>query len=204
MKISVSTPRGKTSSAPELRASLTEKQGPLTKSAAGFILLDCSLNVISFNAQAVQILGYPDNVGKLAGSKPLLAEKIRSSMIAQSCPDEPVFVEEFRSGRRRYFCRAILLDTQGKETFQPSVAALLERGCSGLIPLSKVTERFNLTRREQEVLEYLLQGMRSREIASRMNLSPSTVKAFLRLIMIKMRVSSRSAIIMKILMTEML
>jgi len=78
----------------------------------------------------------------------------------------------------------------------------LERGPSGLIPMSKITEQCNLTRREREVLEYLLHGMSSREIASRMNLSPSTVKAFLRLIMLKMGVSSRSAIIVKVLMTE--
>jgi DNA-binding CsgD family transcriptional regulator len=35
-----------------------------------------------------------------------------------------------------------------------------------------------------------------------MNLSPSTVKAFVRLIMIKTGVSSRSAIVVKIMMTQ--
>ena len=79
---------------------------------------------------------------------------------------------------------------------------LLERGPSGLIPMSKITEQCNLTQREREVLEYLLHGMSSREIATRMNLSRSTVKTFLRLIMLKMGVSSRSAIIVKVLMTE--
>ena len=35
-----------------------------------------------------------------------------------------------------------------------------------------------------------------------MNVSPNTVKAFLRLIMLKMEVSSRSAIVAKIMMTD--
>jgi len=71
-----------------------------------------------------------------------------------------------------------------------------------LVLLSQVGKQFNRTQREQEVLEYLLQGMKSKEIANRMNLSPNTVRAFLRLIMIKTGVSSRSAIVGKIVMTQ--
>jgi len=71
-----------------------------------------------------------------------------------------------------------------------------------LIPLSHISEQFNLTRRERGALEYLMQGLSSKEIATRMDVSPNTVKAFLRLIMIKMGVSSRSAIVGKIIMTR--
>ena len=58
------------------------------------------------------------------------------------------------------------------------------------------------TRREQEVLEYLLQGLTSKAIANRMNISPNTVKAFLRMIMMKTAVSSRSAMVGKIIMAQ--
>jgi DNA-binding CsgD family transcriptional regulator len=44
--------------------------------------------------------------------------------------------------------------------------------------------------------------MSSKAIADRMELSPNTVKTFLRLIMIKMGVTSRSAIVSKIIMTQ--
>jgi DNA-binding CsgD family transcriptional regulator len=50
------------------------------------------------------------------------------------------------------------------------------------------------------VLEYLLKGLSGKEMAIRMNISPNTVKAFVRLIMIKMGVSSRSAIVARALM----
>jgi len=94
------------------------------------------------------------------------------------------------------------VDSQAKDPAHPSIAILLERGPSGLVSLSQVSQQFNLTQREREVLEYLLQGLSSKEIANRMNISCNTVKAFLRLIMIKTGVSSRSAIVEKVIMTH--
>jgi len=172
------------------------------KSAAGFLLIDSSLHPVLFNAEAVQILGYPDNIENLTSSDLLLTEKIRSSLITRPSQSESVFVTEFRSGRRRYFCRTSLVDSHAKEPSQANIAVLLERGPSGLVPLSQISQQFKLTRREREVLEYLLQGMSTVAIANRMNLSPSTVKAFLRLIMIKTGASSRSTIVRTIIMTQ--
>jgi DNA-binding CsgD family transcriptional regulator len=180
----------------------TKNEVPASKSAVGFLLLDSSLNPVGFNAESARILSYPDNVESLTSSELLLTETIRSRLITQPSPGESVFVKELRSGRRRYFCRAFLIDSCTKELCQPTTAVLLERGPSGLIPLSQVCQQFNLTQREQEVLEYLLQGIRNKDIANKMNLSPNTVKAFLRLIMIKTGVSSRSAIVGKILTTQ--
>jgi DNA-binding CsgD family transcriptional regulator len=58
---------------------------------------------------------------------------------------------------------------------------------------------FRLTPRERETLEFLMQGMTSKEIANQMGVSPHTVKAFLRLVMSKMQVSTRSGIIGKLI-----
>jgi DNA-binding CsgD family transcriptional regulator len=179
----------------------TKKGVSGSKSAAGFLLLDSSLSPVSFNGEAVQILSYPDDVENLTSSE-LLTEKIRSRLTTQRAPGESVFVKEFKSGRRHYFCRSFLIDSHSKEPRQPSIAILLERGPSAIVPFSQVCQKFNLTQREQEVLEYLLQGIRNKDIADRMNVSPNTVRAFLRLIMIKTGVSSRSAIVGKIMMTQ--
>jgi DNA-binding CsgD family transcriptional regulator len=180
---------------------LATKNGVSASQSAGFLLLDSSLSPVSFNGEAAQILSYPENVENLTSSE-LLTEKIRSRLTTQRSPGGSVFVKEFQSGRRHYFCRAFLIDLHSKEPCQPSIAVLLERGPSGLVPLSQVCQKFNLTQREQEVLEYLLQGIRNKEIANRMNISPNTVKAFLRLIMIKTGVSSRSAIVGKIMLAQ--
>jgi DNA-binding CsgD family transcriptional regulator len=154
-----------------------------------------------FNREAVQILGYPDNVESLTNSEFLLRETMRSRLLTTSPAGESVFVKEVQSGRRRYCCRAFPIDSHGEELCQPT-AVLLERAPLGPVPLSQVCQQFNLTQREQEVLVHLLQGIRNKEIADRMNISSNTVRAFLRLIMIKTGVSSRSAIVGKILTTQ--
>jgi DNA-binding CsgD family transcriptional regulator len=72
---------------------------------------------------------------------------------------------------------------------------LLERDASSSYSaLEEVSEQFDLTQRERETVEFLLQGLTSKEIATRMQISPNTVKAFLRLVMVKMKVSTRSGI----------
>lgn len=173
---------------------------------AGFLLVDCSLSPISFNGEAIQILGYPDNIEKLTRSELHLTEEIRSRLNTGQSSDDLLFVTEFQSGKRRYFCRAFQVnthnDTRGRNEARAGIAVLLERGPSAQVPLSEVCKRFKLTQREREVLEYLLQGMKIREIADRMNLSPNTVRAFLRLIMIKTGVSSRSGLVSKIILTQ--
>lgn len=104
-------------------------------------------------------------------SRLFIAEKIRSHLISQQSSSESIFVTEFRSGKRHYFCRAFSVDSNGNGPSHPSIAVLLERGPSQLTSLSRVSQQFNLTSREQEALEYLLQGISSKAIANRTNIS---------------------------------
>jgi DNA-binding CsgD family transcriptional regulator len=50
-----------------------------------------------------------------------------------------------------------------------------------------------------EVVALLVEGLTSKEIANRMKISSNTVKAFLRLVMVKMGVSTRSGVVGKII-----
>jgi DNA-binding NarL/FixJ family response regulator len=84
---------------------------------------------------------------------------------------------------------------------QAVLAVLLERASAKPASLAQLSERFHLTTREQEVAQFLLQGLTSKEIGTRMQISPNTVKAFLRLIMVKMGVSTRSGIVGKAFIT---
>ena len=79
------------------------------------------------------------------------------------------------------------------------VLIVLERGMSASIALSKISQQFRLTQRERETISLVLQGLGNKEMADRMRVSPNTVKAFLRLVMVKMGVTSRSAIAAKVL-----
>ncbi len=76
---------------------------------------------------------------------------------------------------------------------------LLERDtANGHSALTEISAQFGLTQREGETVEFLLQGLTSKEIATRMKISANTVKAFIRLIMVKMNVSTRSGIAGKV------
>ena len=76
------------------------------------------------------------------------------------------------------------------------MALLLERNRTSLHVL-EMARAFHLTQREREAVEYLAQGLTSKEIAERMRISANTVKAFLRLVMIKTGTSTRSGIVGK-------
>ena len=165
-------------------------------------MLDSALHLVSFNAEAVHVLSYPDKLANIKRADVFLAGKIHSSLMSQPSSRESPFVTQFRSGRRRYLCRVMFVDWNANGHPHPSMAVLLERAPSGLIPVALVSEHFNLTRRERDVLEYLLHGLSTKEIANRMGVSPNTVKAFLRLIMSKTGVSSRAAIVGRVITTK--
>jgi DNA-binding CsgD family transcriptional regulator len=61
--------------------------------------------------------------------------------------------------------------------------------------VAEVYERFRLTQRERAVVELLIQGLTNKEIAGRINISPNTVRAFVRMVMIKFGVSTRAGIV---------
>jgi len=104
---------------------------------------------------------------------------------------------EFPSGRRRYLLRAFYLDSHVKNPLQPAYALLIERGHHVLLELANISNQYNLTSREIETMRLLLGGLTSKEIASRMKISPNTVKVFLRQIMLKLGVTTRAGIIGK-------
>jgi DNA-binding CsgD family transcriptional regulator len=166
-------------------------------SAHGFLLLDSSLRPIFVNRVATEILSYPQKPEAHKNLDAFLASKIPATLFTVQGSPGPALVSEFLSGRRRYRCRAYRMDGPGNGKPQHSVAVVLERFSAGPFSLGLVSEKFHLTSREQEVLRHLLVGRTTKEIATGMEISPHTVKAFLRMIMVKMGVSTRSAIVGK-------
>jgi len=165
----------------------------------GFLLLDTSLRPIAFNPEAIRVLAYPVKPERIKHPSTFLADKIRSSLLKRQAPGDIDFVKLYTSGQRRYTCRPFRLDCNGTGGRDYWIALLLERHSSGLAALGELSKQFDLTVRERETVELLVQGMTSKEIANRMHISPNTVKAFLRLVMVKMDVSTRSGIVGKML-----
>jgi len=166
-------------------------------SSEGFLLLDSDLSPIIANRAAAEILSYPEKVKNYKNLDDYLSRRVRMSLVLSDSSRIPTFVSDFQSGRRRYQCRAFRVNPLVQGNSQCSLAIILERGSIRPPSIAQVSERFHLSTREREVLPYLLNGLTTKEIASGMDISPNTVKVFLRMMMVKMGVSTRSGIVGK-------
>jgi len=109
------------------------------------------------------------------------------------------FATEFVSGKRRYLCQAYRVSPPSNNApDDPALAVILERSSRTSFDAAQVAAQYHLTPREWETLQYLIEGLTNKEIGHRMNISPNTVSAFLRLIMMKLGVATRSAVIGKV------
>jgi DNA-binding CsgD family transcriptional regulator len=160
------------------------------------IFLDSAFRVVSYNQQAVRILGRSDSDKNGKRLFKLIEDNVRQLLSSTDSPNRTV--SSFQCGNHRYNVRLFALTTDGSVSLHPTHALLLERSDRTGVDVSFALNLFRLTPRERETLEFLMQGMTSKEIASHMGVSPHTVKAFLRLVMSKMQVSTRSGIIGKL------
>jgi putative toxin-antitoxin system antitoxin component (TIGR02293 family) len=69
----------------------------------------------------------------------------------------------------------------------------------GVDLLKIVATEYRLTPQEQKVVHGIATGLTSKELSERLNINPNTVRAYLRLIMTKMGVTTRAEIVSKVL-----
>jgi DNA-binding CsgD family transcriptional regulator len=169
-------------------------------SRVGILLLNARLQPVHYNSEAAAVLGYPNRTRDIPSLEAILP-LARLPLGSLDRPAVPV-VFAFTSGRRRYVCRAFQLDAangQGDRRSQPRVVLVLERESNTRADATRWSERFHLTNRERETVSLLLKGLTSKEIATEMNISPNTVKSFLKLAMVKVGAPNRTALIARIL-----
>jgi DNA-binding CsgD family transcriptional regulator len=168
-------------------------------SKTGLVIVDRSLSVVASNVEAIRILTFPGPPKTIPCLETWLTKRIHPAL-GDDTSALPTHVEQFKSARRTYHCRffPLHLNGNGHAPDQPAFVLLLERSTNGTTELAQICMRFRLTPREQEAVELLFEGLTSKEIANRMKISANTVKVFLRLVMVKMGVSTRSGIVGKI------
>jgi DNA-binding CsgD family transcriptional regulator len=98
-----------------------------------------------------------------------------------------------------YSCRSFVIRPQSKVIDQPLLALYLKQEMSVASAVVNVGNEYHLTDREQEALMGVAMGLSSKELALRMKISPNTVKAFLRIIMIKMGSTNRAGVVGKLI-----
>lgn len=166
--------------------------------AVGFLLLDSILSPTLVNDEAIRVLTYPGHQEGQPHLEEFLQKTIQSLDLKPQGRLENYCIKGFMSGRRHYTCRLLPVSPCGCNPQQPMMALLIERDPVSANLLA-IAEKFNLTQREYEAVQHLALGLTSKEIAARMGISSNTVKAFLRLAMIKTGVTTRSGIIGKFL-----
>ena len=163
--------------------------------AAGFILADPEWKALYANAEAKKIVTYPEAPRTFQSAWALVAKRIFTLNGRQNLSSAPNSHVEFLSGRRKYVGLAIPLANWQRPPTAAAVVVVLERSGAASQGAAELSESFRLTEREREVVELLIQGLTNKEIAERMNISPNTVRAFIRMVMGKLGVSTRSGIV---------
>jgi len=170
---------------------------PSPPSTGVLLLTGPTLRLLYAHREAIQILTYPEHRRAVSSLERFLAGKIRSLVFDSGPSPQTDSAVEFVSGRRRYVCRAFSVNSyEGNSSGPPAVAVLLERAS---YDSSRIASQFHLTPREQQTVQFLAQGLTNKEIVSRMGISPHTVKAFLKVAMMKTGSSTPSGIVGKAL-----
>lgn len=179
-------------------AAIPRQFGRPNSESPGLLLLDPLRQPLYANDEAVSVLSYPESPRKNGHLAYFLVRKIGSLLAKQDDSPPSKSYSEFVSGKRCYQVRVFALKSHLENGVRPTLAVLLERN-GGHVDVTQAAEKFHLTQREAEALELLMQGHSTKQIGSRMDISPNTAKAFLRSVMFKTGASNRSGILAKIL-----
>lgn len=175
-------------------------KGRLIQVETGLVLTDLTLKPIACNKGAAVML----NGRNGPSSSPELPSRLPNQILEAIGDREPHDLSSakitFRMDNNDYSCRTYLME---REDGAPAMVVLhIERLFSVLDSVHAVAQRCRLTEREHEVLEGVSLGLSSKEIAAKMKVSPNTIKVFVRLIMIKMGVTTRGGIVAQILQSQ--
>ena len=166
----------------------------------GLVLMDMTLKPIASDRGAFAILNGMNGPSLRAGPASFLPKEVLD-LIGEHTPNDLSSTKmTFHVGSSDYTIRAYRMEAEAG--CPPMIALHIEKVSSTMDAVSAVAAKYHLTDREQETLRGIALGLSSKELASKMKISPNTVKVFLRLIMIKMGVTNRGAIIAQILQSQ--
>jgi DNA-binding CsgD family transcriptional regulator len=133
----------------------------------------------------------------LGGPSPnLIPEEILEVIRRRSPEDESGGMMQFQIGQLSYLCRYYIVQSPERS---PMIALHFESDHFETDRIAPIAAEYALTEREQEALRGIAQGLTTKELANWMRISPNTAKTFVRLIMIKLGVTTRTAILGRVL-----
>ena len=172
------------------------EETPVARHWEGVILLDANLNILAFDPGAASILRGAGDADASWGVQ--VPQKILDALHGDRAPEQSLHKLRLHLNGSPYICR-IHVAPWRIQGLPGSVTVLhLARELNIDDTLEMVGAEYRLTVRELQALRGVLTGLTSKEVAEQMSISPNTVKAFLRLVMVKMGVTSRTGILTKL------
>jgi len=162
----------------------------------GLVLMDEAPRVVGCDRGAAAILKFssdPDASGRR------IPAEILESIQSRTRAGVPYSKMRFPTASGEYVCRSYLVESEDGLLSGRLVALHLERASMGDLAIRDISSRYHLSEREEETLKGVLMGLSTKEVADQMAISPNTVKAYIRLIMIKLGVTTRWGIIAKVI-----
>lgn len=164
----------------------------------GIVIVDENFRLIAFDYGAkniLDIIGDRQAGSEVCGSLP----RRLLDLVNGHSPQELDRLFHLKIGQDEFTCRTFVVEPHEADGVRKMLALYLKRELSVAEAVHLIGMDYRLTGREQEALIGVSMGLTSKELATRMKISPNTVKAFLRLIMIKMGVTTRAGIVGKLL-----
>jgi DNA-binding CsgD family transcriptional regulator len=179
------------------------RKGPSTEGPAlpesGIALFDMFNRQIASDQGAMQILADSSN-GKTGSSEAMaLPAEVLEAIRLRKPGDLSCLTTQFELNNSKYICRSYVIFSETEGGITPMVAVHFESHPHSEDPIGPLADEYGLTSREREALRGIAHGFTTKELADRMGISPNTAKTFVRLIMIKLGVTSRTAILGKLL-----
>jgi general secretion pathway protein A len=117
------------------------------------MLIDASFHPISADPESIKILGFPNIIVSPLSLDGIIAQKIRSFLPADIALSPGEVLTQFQSGKRRYLCRAFVLESYWNcKPDEKRIALLLERGLSG--PPASVAKQRKLAGMQEDPFSF--------------------------------------------------
>jgi DNA-binding CsgD family transcriptional regulator len=177
----------------------------------GILIFDLQGTLLFMNKEAESVVPVPrpDAVPGAAG-KPRVPEAILELLetVKGECPAAPHKRSETRyrvlysESGVHFYLRAFLIHSAAAQQSSQAVVLVEKVIERHRINVEKAGKRFNLSKREMEVLKHLCKGLSNKEISDKLFICEYTVKDHIKKIMKTMAVTSRSEIIASLVLHE--
>jgi DNA-binding CsgD family transcriptional regulator len=158
------------------------------------LVVDAEGRVLHQTVRLANLLASDADAARILGEMESLARSLLNLRKARvDARFKPVGTHEVRTATARYSMRASYLNS-GLLGPRDAVLVALERTTPAFPSVDTLVEQHGLTRREAEVTLLLAQGLSNVEIATRLGVSPHTVRHHAEWVFTKMGIHSRKAL----------